>query len=209
MLKFETFVVNHFFENTFLVFDDESQEAIIIDPGANEKKIEEAVLTRKLKVRTIVCTHCHPDHIAGAHHYQTLYKAPFVLHRNELPILDGFSEWAPMLGFQNSKKPNPDGFIRGGDFLKIGAHQFEVLETPGHTPGGVCLHCASQKLLFTGDTLFQGSIGRTDLPGGDMELLLDSISKQLMGLASDTQVLPGHGEFSSVGRESSTNPFLI
>jgi hydroxyacylglutathione hydrolase len=208
MLKTEIFVVNHFQENTYLIYDDASQKAVIIDPGAQEAKLDQSIESKNLKVEALLCTHCHPDHIAGAAYYQKKYGADLLLHEKEKVVLDAYDQWAPALGFEDSKKPEPAGFIRGGQRLDVGASQLQVIDTPGHTPGGVCFHCAAQKILYTGDTLFQRSIGRSDFPGGNGPQLINSIRTQLLILPEDTQVFPGHGGSSTIGDEKELNPFL-
>ncbi|MCC6277644.1 MAG: MBL fold metallo-hydrolase [Oligoflexia bacterium] len=207
MLKFQAFVVNHFFENTYLVYDESSKEALIIDPGLPEKKLDQFIQTHDLKVMGLVCTHCHPDHIAGVNYYKSRLKAPFWIHRGETQILDAYEQWAPALGFE-PVAPVPTDYYRGGDEFYLGDSKLKIIETPGHSPGGVCFHCAAQKILFSGDSLFQRSIGRTDFPGGNHDQLLQSIRSQLFTLEGTTQVFPGHGEATSIKEEIEENPFL-
>jgi hydroxyacylglutathione hydrolase len=208
MLKLEVFVVNHFQENTYLVYDEDSRKALIIDPGANDLLIDRRIVEGQFKLEGVICTHCHPDHVAGAQHYCTTYKAPFFIHEHEKVILDAYNQWAPALGFATGAVPQPNGFLKQDDDIPLGKSTLKIIETPGHTPGGICFYCVRQKMVFSGDTLFQSSIGRSDFPGGNGAQLIKSIQDALLTLPQDTVVYPGHGPSTSIADEKTGNPFL-
>jgi glyoxylase-like metal-dependent hydrolase (beta-lactamase superfamily II) len=207
MIKFERFVVNHFQENTYVVYDDTSKEMIMLDPGLPDKRIDKFITEQGLKCTALVCTHCHPDHVAGVNYYKKLLKTNFLTHENEEVILENYSQWAQAIGFEPDA-PKADGYIKAGAEIGLGKESLKVIETPGHSPGGICFHCLSEKILFSGDTLFQRSIGRSDFPGSNPQMLLDSIRGQLFTLDGATQVMPGHGEYTSIQEEIDENPFV-
>lgn len=208
MLKIQKFVVTQFLENTFVVFDSESKKGFLIDPGMADTQIDDFIENSKIQIEGIYCTHCHPDHIAGVKYFQKQYKAPFYVHGHELSILEAYPMWAPMLGFDPGDQPRPDGYVKDGQSIEVGQYHFKVIPTPGHTPGGICLHCQSQKLLFSGDTLFHRSVGRTDFPGGNTDQLITSIQENLFTLPEDTLVYCGHGDETKIGEEKDMNPFV-
>ncbi|MCS7207633.1 MAG: MBL fold metallo-hydrolase [Dehalococcoidia bacterium] len=198
-------VVGPFATNCYLVSDEESKEALIIDPGGEAQRIVEEVRRLGLQPRLMVSTHGHIDHVAAAAAVKEALGVPYALHPDDIFYLKSPS------GLQHlfpdyREPPNPDHPLKGGDTLTFGACSLLVLETPGHTPGSICLY--GQGAVFTGDTLFQGSVGRTDFPGGSHARLISSIFTKLLVLPDTTVVLPGHGPRSTIGNEKRWNPFL-
>jgi hydroxyacylglutathione hydrolase len=199
----ETLTVSMFATNCYLVACPESREAVVIDPGAEAKSIIEKVNHLQLKVKYIINTHGHIDHIGANSRLKEEWRVPILLSEKDLGIYNnpGFG-----LGLVLKKQPKPDQFISEGDRISFGRQCLNVTETPGHTEGGVCLF--SELLVFCGDTLFAGSIGRTDLAGGSYSKLMESIKYKLLTLPSATAVYPGHGPSTTIGFEKNSNPFL-
>jgi len=204
----ETFPVGPLQCNCTIVGDETTREAMVIDPGDNIPEILSRLAKHGLKLRQIVVTHAHIDHIGGAVQLKKATGAPILLNANDLPLLKMMEIQAGWLGVRPPEVIPPDTSADEGMILGIAGHTAQVLHTPGHTPGSICLHFAPEKLLIAGDTLFAGSIGRTDLPGGDSRRILRSIHDQLMPLPDDTRVIPGHGPATTVGEERESNPFL-
>jgi hydroxyacylglutathione hydrolase len=192
-----------FASNCYLVGDEVSHEGLIIDPGAQAGQIMKKVKERGLDIKMIVLTHTHPDHIGAVKAVKEATKAPVMVHEEDAYGLQAMS---PIADPQSSPPGKPDRFLKGGDNLKIGDLSFLVLHTPGHSPGGICLY--GNGVVFTGDTLFQGSIGRSDFPGGNQTQLLNSIHTKLMILPDNTPVYPGHGPETTIAFEKRRNPFL-
>jgi glyoxylase-like metal-dependent hydrolase (beta-lactamase superfamily II) len=191
------------------IFGDEgTQEAIVVDPGDEIEKITEILDRHGLKVKAIVVTHAHIDHIAGAHKLRALTGAPVYLNENDRPLLDLLDVQAAWLGMKPTPRTEVDVPAGDGTVLPLGEAEFQVLHTPGHTQGSLCLLIPSEGKLIAGDTLFRDSIGRTDLPGGNTRQLLSSIKTRLLDLPENTIVIPGHGPNTSIGREKERNPFL-
>src|SRR5690348_7205835 len=204
----ETFPVGLLQCNCTLLGDEATGEAMVIDPGDNVAYILERLSAHKLTLKQIVVTHAHIDHVGGALRLKRATGAPVLLNENDLPLLKMMDAQAAWLGVAPPEVAAPDENAREGLVVGIGSHKAEVLHTPGHTQGSICLHFAPEKLLLAGDTLFAGSIGRTDLPGGDGQQILQSIHERLMPLADETRVIPGHGEETTIGQERETNPWL-
>lgn len=202
----QTLLVGPLGVNCYIIADEPSREAFIVDPGGNGPEIIKAVQNSRLRVIGIVNTHAHFDHILALDQVRAATHAPFLLHADELPILDAAEKSAGAFGMHLRQPARPDRLLHDGDELKLGSLVFKVLHTPGHTPGGICV--LEGKNVFVGDTLFQGSIGRTDLPGGDFAALMGSIRDKLFPLSDDTVVYPGHGPASTIGEEKALNPFL-
>jgi hydroxyacylglutathione hydrolase len=204
----ETFPVGLLQCNCTLLGDQATGEAMVIDPGDNVAYILERLTTHKLTLKQIVVTHAHIDHVGGALRLKRATGAPVLLNENDLPLLKMMGVQAAWLGVATPAVAAPDENAREGMVVGIANHKAQVLHTPGHTQGSICLHFAPEKLLFAGDTLFAGSIGRTDLPGGDGKQILRSIHNRLMPLADETRVIPGHGPETTIGEERESNPFL-
>jgi len=204
-----------FYKNGFVVSCEETQEAVIIDPGDEVENLLDAVRERELTVRAILLTHAHLDHVTGVRRAVEALAVPVWLHRGDLPLYDAAVEQGRMFGIHLEPPPPVDQFYEPGVPFRFGRQIVDILHTPGHCPGGVCLAIgrdgspSHERQLFVGDTLFAGSIGRTDLPGGNSATLLRSIREVLFKFPDDTLVLPGHGPDTTIGRERKTNPFLI
>jgi hydroxyacylglutathione hydrolase len=205
----ETFVVGPLQCNCTLLGDEDAAEAIIIDPGDEVSRIYRRLADLGLKLKQILVTHGHIDHVGGALKLKHLTGAPIFLNENDLPLLKMMEEQAAWVGVPTPDVSAPDVSLTDG--LRVGLDRYpaEVLHTPGHTQGSVCLHFEPLKMVIAGDTLFAGSIGRTDLPGGNPRQIIESIETRLLPLSGDTRVLPGHGPATTIGAERQHNPFLI
>ena len=194
--------------NCSIVGDEVSHEAMVIDPGADVSAILAIVARHGLQVKQIVVTHAHLDHIGGAMALKKATGAPILLNENDLPLLKMMEMQAGWLGLATPETAPPDESLTDG--LRVGLERYpaQVIHTPGHTQGSICLHFAPLKLLVAGDTLFEGSIGRTDLPGGNFDQIIDSIHSRLLPLPDETRVLTGHGPETTIGAERRSNPFL-
>jgi hydroxyacylglutathione hydrolase len=204
----ETFPVGPLQCNCTILADPQAGEAIVIDPGDDIAYIHRRLATLGLKLKQILITHAHIDHIGGALKLKRLTGAPILLNQNDLPLLTMMDTQAGWLGIDTPEVAPPDDLLTDGLEVGLPAFPATVIHTPGHTQGSVCLHFAPQRLLVAGDTLFAGSIGRTDLPGGNHDQIIESISGRLMNLPDETKVLPGHGAATTSGKERRSNPFL-
>jgi hydroxyacylglutathione hydrolase len=204
----ETYAVGPLQCNCTLLGDEAAHEAIVIDPGDEVGRIHQRLTDLKLKLKQILITHAHIDHVGGALRLKKLTGAPILLNENDLPLLKMMAEQAKWIGVPAPETAPPDASLTDG--LRVGLDPFpaDVIHTPGHTQGSVCLHFAPMKLVIAGDTLFAGSIGRTDLPGGNFAQIIDSIRTRLLALPDETRVLPGHGPATTIGEERRSNPFL-
>jgi glyoxylase-like metal-dependent hydrolase (beta-lactamase superfamily II) len=204
----ETFPVGPLACNCTILGDEESGEAIVIDPGDEVTRIHQRLTKLGLKLKQILVTHAHIDHVGGALKLKRLTGAPILLNEADLPLLKMMDAQAGWMGIPTPETAPPD--LPLSDGLVVGLTRFpaQVLHTPGHTQGSVCLHFAPLNLLIAGDTLFAGSIGRTDLPGGNFDQIIESIATRLLPLPDETKVLTGHGSATMIGRERKTNPFL-
>ena len=204
----ETFPVGPLACNCTLLGDPDAGEAIVIDPGDEVGRIHRWLTELGLKLKQILITHAHIDHVGGALRLKQLTGAPILLNENDLPLLKMMDQQAGWLGIETPETAPPDENLADGQHVGLVHYPALVLHTPGHTQGSVCLHFDPLKLLVAGDTLFAGSIGRTDLPGGDSGQIIDSIQNRLLALPDETRVLTGHGPATTIGAERRSNPFL-
>jgi hydroxyacylglutathione hydrolase len=204
----ETFPVGPLQCNCTILGDEEAGEAIVIDPGYEVAKIHRRLIDLGLKLKQILITHGHIDHVGGALKLKKLTGALILMNQNDLPQLSIMPEQAAWLGVDTPETTPPDESLVDGMLVGLNRLPAQVIHTPGHTQGSVCLHFAPLKLLIAGDTLFAGSIGRTDFPGGNSAQILESINARLLVLPNETRVLPGHGPATSIGAERKSNPFL-
>jgi len=212
MINIKTFAFNMFQVNSFVI-SDESGECIIIDPGcympAETEILKNYIVRNNLTPVMLINTHCHVDHILGNKFIFDEYGKSPVIHKDELVILTTANEYSKYLGLPEPNSPVPEIFIEDNQLISFGNSTLKVILTPGHTPGHISLFSADDKFVICGDVLFDGSIGRTDLPGGDYLTLINSIKTRILTLGDDIKVYSGHGEPTSVGKERKTNPFLI
>lgn len=195
--------------NCHILGDEERREAIIIDPGDEVDRILALVRKHRLTVKQIVNTHAHPDHVGGLRELREITGAPVLMHADDLVLYQNLERFTRLFGMPAPPLTEVDAFLRDGDRVRCGAIDAQVLHTPGHTQGSICLYLPDDvKRLFAGDTLFLGSIGRTDLWGGSPEAILRSIKNQLLVLDDETRVFPGHGPATTIGQERERNPFL-
>lgn len=194
--------------NCYLVGSETTKEGMVIDPGSDPLLILDQVRQSGLKINLIVNTHGHVDHVLGIESVKRALGARFAIHEAELPILEAApASHAMWFGKPSNPVPKPDILLKDGDIIEVGDLKLKVIHTTGHSPGGICLY--TDGVVFSGDTLFNFGIGRTDFPGGDHRQLLDSIAKKLFSLPDDTVVLPGHGPDTTIGQERRSNPFLM
>jgi glyoxylase-like metal-dependent hydrolase (beta-lactamase superfamily II) len=205
----ETFPVGILGCNCTILGDAATKEAIVVDPGDDAPKVLARVAALGLRTKAILITHTHIDHVGGNHEIRETTGARLMLHERDLPLYDNLDLQARMLGgFAPPLRATVDEHIHQGDVVKLGGHDVHVLHTPGHTPGSCCFYLEGASLLLAGDTLFQGSIGRTDLWGGDFDEEIRSIRSRLLVLPDSTRVIAGHGSQTSIGNERTFNPFL-
>jgi len=198
-------VVGPLENNCFIISDEKTNEALVIDPGDEPDRILDLIVDKNLKVKYIVCTHAHFDHVGAIPELKNATNAKIVIHQDELDIYQHTKDQAVALwGYELDPLPDPDIFVSEGAILETGDIKFEIIHTPGHSPGGICLY--GEGIVITGDTLFAGTVGRTDLFGGDIEKLKRSF-KKLMALPDEIKVLPGHGPQSTIGKERAENFF--
>lgn len=194
--------------NCSIFGDEQSREAVVIDPGDEISRILAILAKHRLRVKAIVITHAHIDHIGGAQKLKAVTGAPVYMHANDQELYDHLDVQAGWLGMATPERTEIDVNAREGDSLKLGPAEFQVLHTPGHTQGSISLWIPAENKLIAGDTLFMDSIGRTDLPGGDPRQILRSIHEKLLPLDDRVMVIPGHGSNTTIGRERVRNPFL-
>jgi len=194
--------------NCSVICDEATREAIVIDPGDDIDTVVAALSKHKLTVKQIVITHAHIDHVGGAMKLKKLTGAPILLNENDTALLKMLDIQAAWVGM---KSPGPvaiDSSLPDGHVISVGKLSANVMHTPGHTEGSVCIYFPAEQKLIAGDTLFAGSIGRTDLPGGDFDTIMRSLHRDVLALPDETLVVPGHGELTTIGEERATNPFL-
>lgn len=210
MLSIQTFEFNPFQENTYILYD-ETNEAVVIDAGCfdrtEQNELSQFITDKKLTVKLLLNTHSHIDHILGSYYVKDKYKVPMLIHRLDEQVLRAGKISAQIYGIPNFTEVTADGYLTEGEPVKFGNQSFDVLFLPGHAPGHVGFYHAKEKVLLGGDVLFNRSIGRTDLPGGDFNTLIESIHKKIFTLPDDVVVYPGHGPATTVGEEKVENPY--
>jgi hydroxyacylglutathione hydrolase len=194
--------------NCSIVGDEASREAIVIDPGDEIESILEIIRRHNLTVKQIVVTHAHIDHVGGAMKLKAATGAPILLNENDTALLKMLDVQAAWVGMRSPGAVTIDRALREGDTVQAGPLEAQVIHTPGHTEGSICLLFSTENTLIAGDTLFAGSIGRTDLPGGSYDKIIDSLHGKLLALPDETIVIPGHGPQTTIGEERENNPFL-
>ncbi len=204
----EIFPVGPLLCNCSVVGDEKTREAMVIDPGDNIEDVIAVIEKHSLKVKQIVITHAHIDHIGGAMKLKAKTGAPILLNQNDTTLLKMMDVQAAWVGMRPPGTVTVDAGLNDGDRVRAGRLNATVIHTPGHTEGSVCLYFAAEKKLIAGDTLFAGSIGRTDLPGGSWNKIMKSLHDRVLALPDETIVVPGHGELTTIGEERETNPFL-
>ena len=212
MIEIKSFTFNPFSENTYILHDSSSLEAVIIDPGCYEKSEQEEldayISSKKLKVSKLLNTHGHIDHVLGNAYVKNKYGVELYIHSEDEATLRSVETYAPVYGFANYAPAYPDHFLKEGETVQVGSSALEVLFVPGHAPGHIAFYNKEQNFCINGDCLFQGSIGRTDLPGGNFDTLIQSIKKKLFSLPNETVIYCGHGPETTIGHEKKYNPFL-
>jgi hydroxyacylglutathione hydrolase len=210
MIQIQTFTFNPFEENTYLVYD-ETGEGVVIDPGCYEKvekeRLAQFIESKKIKIKYLLNTHCHIDHVLGNDFVKEKYNVPLLINKNDEPVLRSVKAYAPSYGFNLYQEALADGYLAEGDTVSFGNTIFNVLFLPGHAPGHIGFYHKESNSLLSGDVLFEKSIGRTDLPGGDFNTLIKSIHQKIFTLPDEVVVYPGHGDTTTVGEEKNSNPF--
>ncbi|MBI5101108.1 MAG: MBL fold metallo-hydrolase [Nitrospirae bacterium] len=204
-MKIDTIVVGPLQANCYIIYDEATLGAMVVDPGADSDLILGRLSEKGMRLERIICTHGHFDHIGAVSDLKKKTGAGIVLNREDLEIYQNADELASMWGYDFVQPPDPDMYVREGDTLSLGRNRFQVLHTPGHSPGGICL--LTEGTVITGDTVFAGSIGRTDFYGGSLEAMKKSFIR-VISLPDRTLILPGHGPRSTVGNEKETNFFM-
>ncbi len=208
----KTFTVNPFSMNCYIYWDEKSKEGVIIDPGAFEDFEKDEILdyihSIGIGIKLILNTHGHIDHILGNDWAKKTFNVPLLMHKDDMPLIEKAPEQGAMFGVVFPKPPEPDMFIDETDTIKFAGSEFKIIHTPGHSPGSVCFIDEKEKVIFGGDVVFCGSIGRTDLWMGDIEVLLDSIKNKIFSYPDDFIIYAGHMEETSIGEERENNPFL-
>ena len=212
MVNVVSFTFNAFQENTWIVIDRESQECVIFDPGCSDRHEQETlkafVEENAVHPVRLINTHCHIDHVLGNRFVAETWGLSLEIHKGEIPVLASCEMVAGMYSIPYDPSPEPGGFIEAGQELSVGDTVFRALLTPGHSPASLSFFFPDDKAVIAGDVLFHGSIGRTDLPGGDYDTLIRSIREQLYPLGDEVRVYPGHGSSTTIGYERLTNPFV-
>ena len=207
----QSFTFNPFSENTYVLYD-ETGNAVVLDPGCafpdEEAELSQFIEQKQLTVKNVLLTHAHVDHIFGCDYVCKTYGVGISMHADDLFLLQRGPQIGLMYGFPVKEAPAPEAYLNHGDIFSFGNTELEILHTPGHSPGSISFVHRDSKSVICGDVLFQGSIGRSDLPGGNLEILLQAIRTQLLPLGDDYQVYNGHGNPTTIGAEKKFNPFL-
>lgn len=210
MIQIQQFTFNPFQENTYLLYD-ETGECVIIDPGCYEhhekEELKNFITSQGLKVVKLLNTHCHVDHVLGNNFVKNEYNVGLEMHEKDVPTLESVKVYAPSYGFVQYEPVEPDTFLDEGDQVKFGNSILDIVFVPGHAPGHIAFYNKEQNICIGGDVLFQMSVGRTDLPGGNHETLISSIHEKIFPLGDDMVVYPGHGPETNIGFEKQNNPF--
>ena len=204
----EMLTVGPFQENCYVIGDQESGIGALIDPGDEAARIAMAVEETGLDIKSIIVTHAHIDHVGAVAALTDEYACPVLMHAESEPLLEGLPTQAMMMGLRFGKVPRVDGYVEDEDILEVGDLRLRSLYTPGHAPGHLAFYLEDEGLVLSGDALFAGSVGRVDLPGGSMEVLMQSIEDRLLTLPDETVVYSGHGPRTTIGNERTSNPFL-
>jgi glyoxylase-like metal-dependent hydrolase (beta-lactamase superfamily II) len=209
MLHYQIIPVTPFAQNCTLLWDDDSKQAVLIDAGGDSAKLKQAVEKAGVKIIALWLTHGHLDHVGAVGELAQFYAVPVIgPHKEDGFWLEALSQQSKMFGFPVPERIEVTQWLEGGEQLQLGNYHFEVRFTPGHTPGHVVIYSSDLGLVWTGDVLFAGSIGRTDFPRGNFKQLMDSIHQHLFSLPDDTRFIAGHGPMSTIGQEKRTNPFV-
>jgi hydroxyacylglutathione hydrolase len=210
MLSVQAFVFNPFQENTYVLYD-ETKKCVVIDPGCYDKdeqnELIDFIQRESLTVTHLLNTHCHVDHVLGNYFVKEKFGVKLYMHRKDEPVLKSVKVYASNYGFFQYQETTPDVFIEEGETITVGNHTLDILFVPGHAPGHIAFYSKQDKFVIGGDVLFYNSIGRTDLPGGNFDTLINSIHQKLFVLPDDVTVYPGHGPATTIGFEKKTNPF--
>jgi glyoxylase-like metal-dependent hydrolase (beta-lactamase superfamily II) len=213
MIKIKGFTFNLFSENTFILWDDDTKEASIVDPGMSsseeERILEDFISSNELSIGYMINTHCHIDHILGCNFIKEKYNPTYYVPEKDLVLLENAKQQAQIFGLSLEQPLQPDQFITEKTELTLGKSKITFLYTPGHTAGEYCLYLEKEKFCITGDVLFKEGIGRTDLWGGDYDMLINSIETKLFTMPDDVIIYPGHGDTSTISHEKQYNPFLV
>lgn len=213
MVQVKSFTFNFFNENTFVLWDDETKESAIIDPGVyssdEQITLTDFITNQHLNVKFLINTHCHIDHILGCKFVKEKFNPVYYAPEKDILLLENSVMQAQMFDINFEEPPSPDKLINDETELFLGDSKIVFLFTPGHTPGEYCLYLEKEKICITGDVLFKEGIGRTDLWGGNYDALINSIENKLFSLPDDVKIYPGHGDESTIGYEKQYNPFLI
>ncbi len=211
MITIKTFVFNPFQVNMYLLYD-ETKECVIVDAACmsddEERRIVKFISSNNLKPVHLISTHPHIDHVAGNKFIYENYKIPLTVHKDSLPVLRGVKGYAAAFGLDDLEYVDPGNFINDGDIIKFGNSELKTFYTPGHADGSICLYSEKDNFIIVGDVLFNGGIGRTDLPTGNFNILIKSIKTKLFVLPENTVVYPGHGNSTTIGYEKEHNPFV-
>lgn len=205
-MQYMSMVLGPVMTNCYIVYDSETRDAMVIDPAWNYRKIDQALQDNQLHLQFIFLTHGHADHIGALQELRNYKNVPVYVGKGDVDLISNSRNNLSMFMGKEIKCESPDYVVTDGEIITLGHLKFTALETPGHTPGGISLY--GEEVVFSGDTLFRYSVGRTDLYGGSAKTLIDSINTKLMPLPDDTVVLPGHGPSSTIGEERRGNPYL-